>query len=72
MYKRQQLDIEMSFISEEEIISFNESLINTIWEKVLNIHFDNAFPRMSWQAAMDNYGTDRPDTRYEMLLKDLG
>ena len=67
-----QLDIEMSFISEEEIISFNESLIKTIWKEVLNINFHNAFPRMSWQAAMDNYGTDRPDTRYQMLLKDLG
>ncbi len=67
-----QLDIEMSFISEEEIISFNESLIKKIWKEVLNINFDNAFPRMSWQEAMDNYGTDRPDTRYQMLLKDLG
>ena len=67
-----QLDIEMSFISEEEIISFNESLIKKIWKEVLNIDFDHAFPRMSWQAAMDNYGTDRPDTRYQMLLKDLG
>ena len=67
-----QLDIEMSFISEEEIISFNESLIKKIWKEVLNIDFDNAFPRMSWQAAMDNYGTDRPDTRYQMLLKNLG
>ncbi len=67
-----QLDIEMSFISEEEIISFNESLIKKIWKEVLNIKFNNAFPRMSWQEAMDNYGTDRPDTRYQMLLKDLG
>ncbi len=67
-----QLDIEMSFISEEEIISFNESLIKKIWQEVLNINFNNTFPRMSWQAAMDNYGTDRPDTRYQMLLKDLG
>ena len=67
-----QLDIEMSFISEEEIISFNESLIKKIWKEVLNTNFNNAFPRMSWQAAMDNYGTDRPDTRYQMLLKDLG
>ncbi len=67
-----QLDIEMSFISEEEIISFNENLIKKIWKEVLNIDFNNAFPRMSWQAAMNNYGTDRPDTRYQMLLKDLG
>ena len=67
-----QLDIEMSFISEEEIISFNEKLIKKIWKDVLNINFDADFPRMSWQDAIDNYGTDRPDTRYEMLLKDLG
>ncbi len=67
-----QLDIEMSFISEEDIISFNEKLIKKIWKEVLNINFDNDFPRMTWQAAMDNYGTDRPDTRYQMLLKDLG
>ncbi len=67
-----QLDIEMSFISEEDIISFHEKLIKKIWKEVLNINFDNDFPRMTWQAAMDNYGTDRPDTRYQMLLKDLG
>ncbi len=67
-----QLDIEMSFVNEEEIISFNEKLIKTIWKDILNINFNASFPRMSWQSAMDNYGTDRPDTRYEMLLKDLG
>ena len=67
-----QLDIEMSFISEEEIISFNEKLIKNVWKDVLNINFNEEFPRMTWQEAMDNYGTDRPDTRYEMLLKNLG
>jgi aspartyl-tRNA synthetase len=67
-----QLDIEMSFISEEEIISFNEKLIKNVWKNVLNINFNEEFPRMTWQEAMDNYGTDRPDTRYEMLLKNLG
>jgi len=67
-----QLNIEMSFISEEEIITFNESLIKKIWKEVLNITFNNAFPRMTLHAAMYNYGTDRPDTRYQMLLKDLG
>ena len=62
----------MSFISEEEIISFNEKLIKNVWKNVLNINFNEEFPRMTWQEAMDNYGTDRPDTRYEMLLKNLG
>ena len=67
-----QLDIEMSFINEEQIIEFNEKLIKKIWKEVLNIHLDRNFPRMTWKEAMKNYGTDRPDTRYEMLLKDVG
>ena len=62
----------MSFVSEEEIISFNEKLIKNIWKNVLNINFNEEFPRITWQEAMDNYGTDRPDTRYGMLLKNLG
>ncbi len=67
-----QLDIEMSFINEEQIIEFNEKLIKKIWKEVLNIDLDRNFPRMTWKEAMKNYGTDRPDTRYEMLLKDVG
>ena len=50
-----QLDIEMSFVSEEEIISFNEKLIKSVWKNVLNISFNEEFPRMTWQEAMDNY-----------------
>ena len=67
-----QLDIEMSFITEEQIIDFNESLIKNIWKEVLGITLDANFPKMTWKEAMDNYGTDRPDTRYEMLLKNVG
>ncbi len=67
-----QLDMEMSFITEEEIISFNEQLIKKIWKEILNINLKEDFPRMTWQEAIDNYGTDRPDTRYEMTLKDVG
>ena len=67
-----QLDIEMSFITEEEIIRFNEKLIKTIWENTLNIKIKDHFPRMTWKEAMEKYGTDRPDTRYEMLLNNVG
>ena len=66
-----QLDIEMSFIEEEEIIQFNEKLIKRIWEGVLEIQLKDDFPRMTWKEAMENYGTDRPDTRYEMLLRNV-
>tara|TARA_Y100001970_G_scaffold183190_1_gene222800 strand:+ start:3922 stop:5709 length:1788 start_codon:yes stop_codon:yes gene_type:complete len=67
-----QLDIEMSFITEEEIIRFNENLIKKIWKEILNINMKNDFPRITWEDAMENYGTDRPDTRYEMLLNNVG
>ncbi|MBK16713.1 MAG: aspartate--tRNA ligase [Prochlorococcus sp. SP3034] len=67
-----QLDIEMSFINEEEIIKINEELIKKIWEETLNIKIKDEFPRMTWSDAMENYGTDRPDTRYEMLLNNVG
>ena len=67
-----QLDIEMSFITEEEVITFNEKLIKTIWKDILKIDLKHDFQRMTWQEAMNNYGTDRPDTRYGMLLKDVG
>ena len=66
-----QLDMEMSFVTEEEIINFNEKLIKKIWKEILNINFKENFPRMTWQQAIENYGTDRPDIRYEMLLKDV-
>ena len=67
-----QLDLEMSFITEEKIISFNENLIKRIWKDILNINLLDNFPRMTWEEALDNYGTDRPDTRYEMTLKNVG
>ena len=66
-----QLDMEMSFINQEQIINFNEKLIKKIWNKILKIDLKEKFPRMTWQEAMDNYGTDRPDTRYSMLLKNV-
>tara|TARA_Y100001968_G_scaffold2856_1_gene2392 strand:+ start:7173 stop:9008 length:1836 start_codon:yes stop_codon:yes gene_type:complete len=63
-----QLDIEMSFMEENEIIELNEKLIVKIWKEVKGIDLPTPFPRMSWQEAMDRYGTDRPDTRYAMEL----
>ncbi len=66
-----QLDIEMSFMSQEEILNINEKLIAAIWKQVKGIDLQTPFPRLSWQESMDRYGTDRPDTRYEMELKDV-
>ena len=74
-----QLDIEMSFMDQEEILELNESLICTIWKEVKGIELPRPFPRMTWHDAMERYGTDRPDTRYGMelvtvsdIVKDMG
>ncbi len=63
-----QLDMEMSFMGQEEILDLNERLITTIWKTIKGINLPCPFPRLSWQEAMNNYGTDRPDTRYGMKL----
>ncbi|QNI60247.1 aspartyl-tRNA synthetase [Synechococcus sp. BIOS-U3-1] len=63
-----QLDIEMSFMDQEQILELNESLICAIWKAVKNIELPRPFPRMTWHDAMERYGTDRPDTRYGMEL----
>ena len=63
-----QLDMEMSFLGQEEILALNEGLIATIWKEVKGIELPLPFPRLSWHEAMERYGTDRPDTRYGMEL----
>ncbi len=66
-----QLDLEMSFMSQEEILTFNEHLIAKVWEKIKGIKLKIPFPRLTWKEAMERFGTDRPDTRYGMELKNL-
>ena len=63
-----QLDMEMSFMGEEQILQLNEDLICAIWKSVKGIELPRPFPRMTWHDAMERYGTDRPDTRYGMEL----
>ncbi len=74
-----QLDMEMSFMDQEQILELNERLIATIWKTVKGIDLPLPFPRLTWHEAMERYGTDRPDTRYEMeltnvsdIVKDMG
>ncbi len=63
-----QLDMEMSFMNQEEILDLNERLIAAIWKTTKGIDLPLPFPRITWQEAMNSYGTDRPDTRFEMKL----
>ncbi len=74
-----QLDLEMSFINQEQILELNEKLIATIWKTIKGIDLPIPFPRISWHESMEKYGTDRPDTRYGMqlikvneIVKDMG
>ncbi|MFM7675208.1 MAG: aspartate--tRNA ligase [Synechococcus sp.] len=63
-----QLDMEMSFMGQGEILQLNEALIAAIWQAVKGVELPRPFPRLTWHEAMERYGTDRPDTRYGMEL----
>jgi aspartyl-tRNA synthetase len=63
-----QLDMELSFVDQEQILDLNERLIAAIWKAVKGIELPLPFPRLTWHEAMERYGTDRPDTRYGMEL----
>jgi len=66
-----QLDLEMSFLEQEQILALNEGLIAAIWKEVKGIELPRPFPRLTWHEAMARYGTDRPDTRYGMELVEV-
>ncbi|MEO0926828.1 MAG: aspartate--tRNA ligase [Cyanobacteria bacterium J06643_13] len=66
-----QLDMEMSFLTQDEIIELNEGLISRIFKAVKGIELNTPFPRITYADSMARYGTDRPDTRFEMELVDV-
>ena len=66
-----QIDVEMSFINEDDIQRVIEGLLKRVWKDVLNIDIPTPFIKMKYADAMNNYGSDKPDTRFEMLLQDI-
>lgn len=66
-----QIDVEMSFINEDDIQRVIEGLLKRVWKDVLNIDIPTPFVKMKYADAMNNYGSDKPDTRFEMLLQDI-
>ncbi len=66
-----QLDLEMSFVEEEDVMNLIEELLAYLFEKTLNITLETPFPRLSYETALKDYGTDRPDLRFDMKLKEL-
>lgn len=66
-----QIDIEMSFVNEEDIFGVVEGMFKEIMKNVKNIDLEIPFRRMTYTDAINNYGTDKPDTRFDMLISDI-
>ncbi|HLY70851.1 MAG TPA: aspartate--tRNA ligase, partial [Puia sp.] len=66
-----QIDCEMSFVGQEDILTMFEGMIKFIFKEVKGIDYSETIERMTWDEAMYNYGNDKPDTRFEMRLKHI-
>ncbi len=66
-----QIDIELSFIEEEDIFELVEGMLRAVFKETLNVTLPFNFPRLTYEEAMNRYGSDKPDIRFEMELKDL-
>ena len=66
-----QLDMEMSFMSQEEIIHLNEGLVSHIFKTIKGVEIPTPLPQLTYADAMDRYGSDKPDTRYGLELVDV-
>jgi len=67
-----QLDIETSFIDEDQIMGLTESMLRDVFAKTMNVELPNPFPRMTYAEAMDRFGSDKPDLRIPLELIDVG
>ena len=66
-----QIDCEMSFVEQEDVLNTFEGLMRRLFKKVLDVEIPNPIPRMSWYDAMDNYGSDKPDIRFGMKINNI-
>lgn len=66
-----QIDCEMAFVEQNDILNMFEGLINHLFETVRGVKFEGAFPRMTYAEAMERYGSDKPDIRFAMEFIDL-
>jgi aspartyl-tRNA synthetase len=67
-----QLDLELSFLDEEDVYALGQELMAAVWRDVLGVELEVPFPRLTHAEAMGRFGTDKPDLRYGMELTDLG
>ncbi|MDD3952737.1 MAG: aspartate--tRNA ligase [Lentisphaeria bacterium] len=66
-----QVDLEMSFVDQDDIIFLVEKLLTAVMKDVHGIELATPFPRLTWKEAMERYGSDKPDLRFELELRDL-
>ena len=66
-----QIDVEMSFVNMEDVISINEKMLKKVFKKTLNVDLEIPFRRMTYDVAMENYGSDKPDLRFGFELKSI-
>jgi aspartyl-tRNA synthetase len=66
-----QIDVEMSFVDSNDVIAVHSSMVARVWKRILNIDVPLPIRRMTFSEAMADYGTDRPDLRFDMKLKDI-
>ena len=63
-----QIDCEMAFVNQQDVINTFEGLIKYLFRKILNIEFENSFPLITYDNAIEKYGSDKPDIRFDMSL----
>lgn len=66
-----QVDMELSFVDQEDILTHLEKMFKHLFREALGVEFQEPFPRLTWQQAMDRYGSDKPDLRFDLPIVDL-
>ena len=66
-----QIDLEMSFVDMEDVLRLGEGYMKRVFKEAIGVEIETPLPRLTYQEAMNRYGSDKPDTRYAMEITDL-